>query len=100
MSTPARERRKASVPTWRRSRSLRQADDVLAPLGQHRRHASHHRSRPAMIVVLAAGAALVAIALVTGLRTRADRAPRLGLGPLPVDDAYTAWMNANSRCAD
>ena len=78
-----------------------------------------------MIVVLAAGTVLIAIALVTGLRTRADRVTPLGLVPpparrpepgatsmtvhkafrarwfnsrrLPVDEAYTAWFNANSR---
>jgi hypothetical protein len=48
-----------------------------------------------MTVVLAAGAALIALALVAG---------RLGplptRQPLPVDDAYTAWLNANSRCGE
>ena len=81
-----------------------------------------------MIVVLAAGTVLIAIALVTGLHTRADRVPRLGLVPpparqpepgatsttvhkafrarwfnsrrLPVDEAYTAWFNANSRSGE
>ena len=81
-----------------------------------------------MIVVLAAGTVLIAIALVTGLRTRADRVTPLGLVPpparrpepgatsmtvhkafrarwfnsrrLPVDEAYTAWFNANSRSGE
>jgi hypothetical protein len=81
-----------------------------------------------MIVVLAAVTGFIAIALVAELLTRAGRVPRLGLGPLPtrqpepgatsmtvhnavcsrwlksqrlpVDDAYTAWFNANSRCGE
>jgi hypothetical protein len=50
-----------------------------------------------MTVVLAASAA---ITLVAGLLTGADRVHRLGLGPLPVDDAYTEWFNANCRCGE
>jgi hypothetical protein len=81
-----------------------------------------------MIVVLAAVTAVIGIAVVAGLPTRADRVPRLGLDPLqrrqpepgatsmtlhdashrwwhksqrlPVDDVYTAWFNANSRCGE
>ncbi len=53
-----------------------------------------------MAVVLAASTALSAIALVAGLLTGADREPRPGLGPLPVDDAYTAWFSANRRCGE
>jgi len=103
--------------TWRRSKSRRWADDVLALLAQHLRHASHHRIRATMIVVLAAVTALVGIAAVAGLRTGADWVPRLGPQPgatsialsrscwpntqrLPVDDVYTAWFDANSRCGE
>jgi hypothetical protein len=81
-----------------------------------------------MILWLASGTVLIAIALATGLHTRADRLPRLRLGPLPtrqpepgatsmtvhkafhggrfnsrrlpVDDAYTTWFNAHSRCGE
>jgi hypothetical protein len=71
-------------------------------LGQHRRHAGHHTILPAMIVVLAVVAAVIWIAVVTGLP---DRVPPLGLAPLrrrrpPVDDVYTAWFNANRRCGE
>ena len=53
-----------------------------------------------MTIVLAASTALTAITLVAGRLTGADREPCLDLGPLPVDDAYTAWFNANCRCGD
>jgi hypothetical protein len=49
-----------------------------------------------MIVVLAASAALLVIALVTGTRAGRwfkSRRP-------PVDEAYTAWLNANSRSGE
>ena len=49
-----------------------------------------------MIVVLASGIALIAIALV--IHMWAGRWPRSR--PLPVDDAYTAWFNANSRSGE
>jgi hypothetical protein len=51
-----------------------------------------------MIVVLASGIALIAIALVTGLHTRAGR--WFHSRRLPVDDAYAAWFNANSRSGE
>jgi hypothetical protein len=64
------------------AKTLRQADDVPAPLGQHRRNASRHRIRPAMTFRAA-------------LRGRWLKARRL-----PVDDAYTAWFNAHSRSGE
>jgi hypothetical protein len=48
-----------------------------------------------LIVVLDAGTALVAIALVAGARGGWLKSQRL-----PVDDAYTAWFNAHSRCGE
>jgi hypothetical protein len=53
-----------------------------------------------MTVVLALITALIAIPLVAELLPGADPEPRLSLGPLPVDDAYTAWFNANLRCGE
>jgi hypothetical protein len=50
-----------------------------------------------MIVVLAVVAAVIWIAVVAGLPGRAARVPRRRL---PVDDVYTAWFNANSRCGE
>lgn len=51
-----------------------------------------------MIAALAAGTALVAIAVVSGAHARAGR--WLNSRRLPVDDAYTAWFNANSRSGE
>ena len=51
-----------------------------------------------MTIVLAAGAALIAIALVTGIQRRAGR--WFPSRRLPVDAAYTAWLNANSRSGE
>ncbi len=53
-----------------------------------------------MTAVLAVIAVLTAIALVAELLPEADPEPHLSLGPLPVDDAYTAWFNANLRCGE
>ncbi len=49
-----------------------------------------------MIVVLASGIALIASALVTHMRAGRSFSSR----PLPVDAAYTAWFNANSRSGE
>jgi hypothetical protein len=46
-------------------------------------------------VVLGAGITLVAIARVAGVRGGWPKSQRL-----PVDDAYTAWFNAHSRCGE
>jgi hypothetical protein len=51
-----------------------------------------------MIVVLAASAALLVIALVMGIHTRAGRWFKSRRPP--VDEAYTAWLNANSRSGE
>ncbi len=51
-----------------------------------------------MIAVLAAGTALIAVALVIALRTRVGR--WFNSRRLPVDDAYTAWFNAHSRSGE
>jgi hypothetical protein len=64
-----------------------------------------------MIFVLAAVISLNVIAVVAGVRSRADHVACVGPEPLsnashswwpnsPVDDVYTTWFNANSRCGE
>ena len=54
-----------------------------------------------MTVVLVAGIALIAIAAAMSMTVRtAVRGWWLKSRRLPVDDAYTAWFNAHSRCGE
>ena len=58
-----------------------------------------------MIVVLASVIALIGVAVVADLRLLRVRPPHSGGDPqrarrMHVDDVYTAWFNANSRCGE